>query len=182
MSVFVQAFPSLHAVPLVLFGFERNPRRGITRTGVVALVLGRAGDQVRTRATPGHARVCLRAGIAVVAPGAVGLWCRRRADARRRIAGPDFVTLASYGPTTGIPPWHAPPDTNRSGCTCSHRRKGRHSRRSRPCPCTPAHPPGTTECRRGRAVPAARRLTPRRRRRNCHLCKPCLFRTSLRRA
>src|SRR5439155_14471203 len=47
-------------------------RGWVARAGVVALVGGRAGDRVAPNAAPALAAVALRAGVAVVAGGAVG--------------------------------------------------------------------------------------------------------------
>src|SRR5207248_2341928 len=66
--------------------------RRVTRAGVVALVLGRAGDRVAPRAGPALARVALGAGVAVVARRPVSLR-RIRAHPRCRVARPRLVAL-----------------------------------------------------------------------------------------
>src|SRR5206468_1283466 len=75
--------------------------RRITGAGVVALILGGADDGVAARAAAALAGVGLRAGVAVVAGGAVGLR-RVRADAARRIAGAGVVALILGGADDGV--------------------------------------------------------------------------------
>src|SRR5207244_4893075 len=67
-------------------------RGSVARAGVVALVRGRAGDRVAPNAAPALAAVALRAGVAVVAGGAVGSR-RVRALARGWVARAGVVAL-----------------------------------------------------------------------------------------
>src|SRR5262249_7856849 len=69
-----------------------RPRRGVARTGVVALVASGADDRVRPYALAGAADVGLRARVAVVARREEGLLGVRAATGRR-LAGPRIVAL-----------------------------------------------------------------------------------------
>src|SRR5213078_3431269 len=75
--------------------------RRITGAGVVALILGGADDGVGARAAAALAGVGLRAGVAVVVGGAVGLR-RVRAEAARRITGAGVVALILGGADDGV--------------------------------------------------------------------------------
>src|SRR5439155_419040 len=69
-----------------------QPRARVARARVVALVLRRTGDGIAGRARAALAGVAQRAGVAVVAPGAVGL-ARVRAQPRARVARARVVAL-----------------------------------------------------------------------------------------
>src|SRR5439155_1428665 len=75
-----------------LGGVRAHARRRVARARVVALIRRRTGDGVRARARAALAGVALRAEVAVVTPGAVGL-AGVRAQPRRRVAGARVVAL-----------------------------------------------------------------------------------------
>src|SRR2546428_505622 len=79
--------------PALSGGIATGARRGIARSGGVALIERGADDRVGARAAPVLAAVGLRAGVAVVAGRAVGLVRRRRAHAGGGVAGAGVVAL-----------------------------------------------------------------------------------------
>src|SRR5205807_6537335 len=90
------AFAAVAGAAIGLGRVRARARGGITRAGVVTLVGGGADDGVAAGAEPALAGVGLRAGVAVVAAGAIGLR-RVRASARGRIGSAGGVTLIGGG-------------------------------------------------------------------------------------
>jgi len=101
MSVWVQAFPSAHAVPSCLAGLEQMPLAGVADARIVALIGDAAGDGVRANAGTVLAGVGLGARVAVAAHGAVRFQ-GVAADARARIAGAGEVTVVRCAADDGI--------------------------------------------------------------------------------
>src|SRR5438876_731087 len=87
-------------------GVRAHAGRRVARAGVMALILGGAGDRVRAGARACLARVGARAGIAVVAGRAVGLG-GFRARARRRVTGARVVALVLGRAQDGCPGYAA---------------------------------------------------------------------------
>src|SRR2546428_727340 len=79
--------------PALSGGIATGARRGIARSGGVALIERGADHRVDAQAAPVLASVGLRAGVAVVAGRAVGLVRRRRAHAGGGVAGAGVVAL-----------------------------------------------------------------------------------------
>src|SRR6266436_6290313 len=79
--------------PALSGGIATGARRGIARSGGVALIERGADHWVDAHAAPVLAAVGLRAGVAVVAGRAVGLVRRRRAHAGGGVAGAGVVAL-----------------------------------------------------------------------------------------
>src|SRR5437762_2540130 len=85
-----------------LRGVGARAGRRVARAGVMALILGGAGDRVRAGARACLARVGARAGIAVVARTAVGFG-RIGAGAGRRVARTRVVALVLRDAWDGLP-------------------------------------------------------------------------------
>src|SRR5207247_2875252 len=81
--------------PVLPGGIAAHPRRGVARPGGVTLVQRRADDGLRAHAARALTGVGLRAGVAVVTGGAVGLG-GIAAGARRGVAGARGVALIRW--------------------------------------------------------------------------------------
>src|SRR5437870_5685224 len=87
--------------PVMSGGIATGPRRGIARPGGVALIERGADDGLGAHAGAGPAGVGQRAGVAVVAGGAVGLG-GIAAGARCGVAGAGGVALVGGGAGDGV--------------------------------------------------------------------------------